>query len=89
MKKTLLFSAIAPFVFMTGSKAQFNQYAQYYVAPVWLNPAQVGLVDDVEITTQYRESKMSGYQFPAISVAYPFFNKTSHLKRGGIGVGIA
>ncbi|HEY5747078.1 MAG TPA: PorP/SprF family type IX secretion system membrane protein [Chryseolinea sp.] len=90
MKRVILFFALALFfVKTTELEAQLNQYAQYYVAPVWLNPAHIGLVDEVEITVQYRESKLSGYQFPSLSAAYPFFNKTTRLKQGGFGMGLA
>jgi type IX secretion system PorP/SprF family membrane protein len=90
MKEDIVFFAIAIFLGVTTQlKGQVYQYAQYYAAPVWLNPAHVGLVDEVEITVQYRESKLSGYQFPSLSVAYPFFNKTTQAKRGGFGMGLA
>jgi len=89
MKKIILFFAIALFLPGADLRAQLYQYAQYYVSPGWLNPAQTGLVDEVEITAQYRESKLSGYRFPSLSVAYPFFNKTTGLKQGGFGMGLA
>ena len=70
---------------MQSGYAQLVPYSQYYHAPLLTNPAQAATVGHAELGIQYRWSKITQYNIPAVAFLYPFFREDG-LQRGGMGL---
>lgn len=72
-----------------AANAQFIPYSQYQVNPVLTNPAQAAMSDQTQVIFQYRQSRVSDYEIPAVSLLYPLFLRNGNKNRyGGIAATI-
>lgn len=91
---SITISVIISLFFNLESEAQDPVFSQYYNAPVYLNPALIGDVEDIMVNFNYRSQWRSlhdPYSTAQASFIYPFYrdiNKGAAGQLGGMGFSI-
>jgi type IX secretion system PorP/SprF family membrane protein len=82
MKK---FTFLLAILLVSQAQAQFRPYSLYHLTPTLTNPANAAVDDELQVTANYRQSHVAAYQIPSLSFLYPFYERQSGRRYGGMG----